>query len=343
MEKVFTLTQIFENRMSTNKELQDRFSGCLLGAMIGDVVGAAVEAETPQYICKKYPYIDDILKEDLIPDFAQPWKFGCFTDDTQTIIAVAKWILNGNLDGESLLQQFAANFDEWRRYGPSMHKIITYIPHITNKNKLSTLVFPEGSFGNNAVVRIPAIALRFCKNYDKLVQVTKISSLTTHSHRLAVQGAVLHAIALMFTINTPVNTSPQRILMPLRATLDHFSTYHQSIEEYQSALQHIDRGLQNDKPTAAMREILGNDITAQRSFPIAVYAFLANPHSFRDCITAAVYLGGDTDSIACMAGALSGAFLGKKAIPQQWLDCVREKSFSIEEMQEVALEIFRKI
>ena len=329
--------------MTTSAEWQDRFSGCLLGAMIGDVIGAAVEAETHQYIRKKYPSIDDIIKEDLIPDFARPWKFGRFTDDTQTIIAVTKWILEGNLSGENLLQHFATNFDEWRRYGPSMHKIITHIPQITNKNKLSTLVFPEGSFGNNAVVRIPAIALRFCKNYDKLIQVTKIASLTTHSHRLAVQGAVLHAIALMFVLNTPTTTSPKRILNPLRVALQHFTTYHQSIEEYQNALQQITTGLDEGKSTFSMRKILGNDITAQRSFPIALYAFLENAHSFKNCITAAIYLGGDTDSIACMAGALCGAFLGKKAIPQKWLECVKEDRFSVEEMDKMGQEIFRQV
>jgi ADP-ribosylglycohydrolase len=35
-------------------------------------------------------------------------------------------------------------------------------------------------------------------------------------------------------------------------------------------------------------------------------------------VRAAILMGGDTDTIAAMAGALSGAFLGASAIPEQW-------------------------
>ena len=40
----------------------------------------------------------------------------------------------------------------------------------------------------------------------------------------------------------------------------------------------------------------------------------------------AIAMGGDTDTIACMAGALSGAFLGAAAIPATWREMVEDSA-----------------
>jgi poly(ADP-ribose) glycohydrolase ARH3 len=52
--------------------------------------------------------------------------------------------------------------------------------------------------------------------------------------------------------------------------------------------------------------------------PAALAASLSNLDSFTETVTFAVALGGDTDTIASMAGALSGAYLGEEAIPPLW-------------------------
>jgi ADP-ribosylglycohydrolase len=48
-------------RQSPGAPLQEKFSGCLLGGMIGDVIGAAVEAESSGYIRKTFQNLDQIL------------------------------------------------------------------------------------------------------------------------------------------------------------------------------------------------------------------------------------------------------------------------------------------
>jgi ADP-ribosylglycohydrolase len=56
--------------------LQDRFRGCLLGATVGDVVGAVVEAESPQYIAKTFRSVDDILLTGTVEEFTGPaWQW----------------------------------------------------------------------------------------------------------------------------------------------------------------------------------------------------------------------------------------------------------------------------
>jgi poly(ADP-ribose) glycohydrolase ARH3 len=64
--------------------------------------------------------------------------------------------------------------------------------------------------------------------------------------------------------------------------------------------------------------VLGNGIAADEAVPAALYAFVRHVASFADAVTAAVRLGGDTDTIAAMTGALAGAFHGVDAIPDRW-------------------------
>lgn len=47
--------------------------------------------------------------------------------------------------------------------------------------------------------------------------------------------------------------------------------------------------------------------------------------NYRDCVLAAVNLGSDTDTTACVAGALAGAFYELEDIPDEWLDALRGK------------------
>ncbi len=53
---------------------------------------------------------------------------------------------------------------------------------------------------------------------------------------------------------------------------------------------------------------------------------LVNTGSYAECVLAAVNLGRDTDTTACVAGALAGAFYGYGAIPAEWLEVLRGKN-----------------
>src|SRR3954451_25214858 len=99
--------------------LRDKFRGCLLGAAVGDVIGAVVEAESAGYIAATYRSVDDILAAGSVPEFAGPdWTVGRFTDDTQVMLCVAEWLLAGEAPSpQPLLARLAAAYEPWRRYG----------------------------------------------------------------------------------------------------------------------------------------------------------------------------------------------------------------------------------
>jgi poly(ADP-ribose) glycohydrolase ARH3 len=63
-----------------------------------------------------------------------------------------------------------------------------------------------------------------------------------------------------------------------------------------------------------MSSVLGTGVTAHEALPMALYCFLRHPASYADVIHQAVFIGGDTDTIASMAGNLAGAWLGADRI-----------------------------
>lgn len=62
---------------------------------------------------------------------------------------------------------------------------------------------------------------------------------------------------------------------------------------------------------------MGNEIEALHSVPTAIASFALTPESFETTISNVVFLGGDTDTLAAMAGALSGAYLGVDRLPRR--------------------------
>lgn len=66
-------------------------------------------------------------------------------------------------------------------------------------------------------------------------------------------------------------------------------------------------------------DLLGNDISAQESVPASIFTFISCSHlNFVESLTNAYTLGGDTDTIGTMVGALAGAHFGYTSIPQEW-------------------------
>ena len=72
-------------------------------------------------------------------------------------------------------------------------------------------------------------------------------------------------------------------------------------------------------------------------YPRQYTAFSGDP-TLRDAVLFALGLGGDTDTIASMSGAIVGAYLGVDGIPQQWIEGVE----GVTRMTELANSMFQK-
>ena len=325
----------------TTPPLQSKFRGCMLGTMIGDVIGAVVETESPQYIAQQYGTIEAILLENEIPQLSEPkWEVGHFTDDTQMSIAVAEWLLSDpERRPERLLELFANHHENWRRYGPGCARILSLVPEYRdNWQALGTIMFPQGSYGNGSAMRVAPIGLRFHDELNALLETAILSSKTTHSHPLALQGAVLQACAVATALRIE-NIDPTRFVHTLRVALDKFTDMSVDTEDFNRAFDVIEEAIQLKAPADEVSTIIGTGIEVYEAVPMAVYCFLSNMKSFEAAIHDAVFIGGDTDTIASMTGAMAGAYHGEAAIPSAWIDAVREPQYTPDEMRRLADEL----
>ena len=127
------------------------------------------------------------------------------------------------------------------------------------------------------------------------------------------------AIALAVAEDPAVPLNRQTFLSSLMNFTSQ-DVYRAKIAKFSSLLEHAD-----DKETVVRG--LGHGIEAFNSVPTSIFAFLSHSHDFASTIIYAISLGGDTDTIASMAGAISGAYLGIDAIPQEWIARLENKDY----------------
>jgi poly(ADP-ribose) glycohydrolase ARH3 len=130
----------------------------------------------------------------------------------------------------------------------------------------------------------------------------------THTHPEGIDGAVLQAVAVGYLLAS----EPQRQLDPegMAATLRRYL----QTAAFQSRLSQLLDLLAGGGDAGE----LGTGIEARNSVATALYCQLHQPDSFPAAVSAAISLGGDTDTITAMTGALAGARLGASAIPARW-------------------------
>jgi len=87
-------------------------------------------------------------------------------------------------------------------------------------------------------------------------------------------------------------------------------------------------------------ETLGNGIEAHLSVPAAVYAFTAHYDSFSEAVRFAIHLGGDTDTIAAMTGAIAGALHGASGIPPNWREAMEDSDLGRDYVLTLADRLF---
>jgi poly(ADP-ribose) glycohydrolase ARH3 len=294
--------------MTPSHSLEDRFAGALLGTMVGDQLGASFEGQPPE-----------IVAELLAPDIesaAQAIRRCSYTDDTQMMIGVAESLVERRgFDAEHMAQRFAANYEPHRGYGAGTHQVLAALRAGHPWHDVATLVFPDGSFGNGAAMRVAPVGVLLHHDLNELRHVAEGSAAITHAHPLGIEGAALQAGAVALA----ARSDPGRFDAP--AFLEQLQGFlRPDADEYLRRLRSISQLLATSSTIDEVAKQLGTDIRAHGSVPAAIYAFLAHHESFSAAVIHAVRLGGDTDTIGAMTGAIAGALHGARAIPSEWVD-----------------------
>src|SRR5262249_43366198 len=88
--------------------------------------------------------------------------------------------------------------------------------------------------------------------------------------------------------------------------------------------------------------VLGNSLEAHRSVVTAIACFAVSPRSYEGVVARALSLGNDTDTLAAMAGALSGAHLGRGALPPALLAHLEDGAKGRTYLEELACRLFER-
>jgi poly(ADP-ribose) glycohydrolase ARH3 len=301
--------------------LKSKFLGCLVGTAVGDALGAGWEGR-------------GMSRSEDIVSLAERLEQLIYTDDTHMTIGIAESLIESKgFDGEHMAQTFIKNYqaEPWRGYGPGPPRIFGMIKSGEAWYSAANRLYRGGSFGNGSAMRVAPVGLLYSRNLEKVREIAYQSSSITHSHELGREGAALQACAVALALNTPSDEDidKEAFLVKLQNFIRN-QLYKEKVAQIKELLGEQDK--------ARVVTVLGNGIEAPRSVPTAIYCFLRQPQSYKDTVIYAISLGGDTDTIAAMAGAISGAYLGIEAVSSEWRAKLENREY-IEAMAEKLWQI----
>ena len=206
-----------------------------------------------------------------------------FTDDTVLTVAVASAIL-GDRDFAESIKRFAQRHPR-AGYGGSFRKWMWSLENT-----------PYNSFGNGSAMRVSPVGFAF-DSVDDVLLYAKRSAEVTHNHPEGIKGAQATALAVFMARNGETKAA-------IRAEIIGRFGYD------------LHRSLDNIRPDYRF------DVSCQGSVPEAIIAFLESS-SYMDAVKNAISLGGDADTMACIAGGIAQAYY--RQIPETIVEKVLEK------------------
>ena len=241
------------------------------------------------------PYEFDMGKKS--KDFPLFSEDSTFTDDTVMTIAIAGALLTTPREKKIIQMRLIHGMQRYGRLFPYAGYGSMFRQWLASDNPE-----PYGSYGNGSAMRVSAVAWR----YNSLQTVRRVARWTaeiTHNHPEGIKGAEATASAIF--------------LARTGRTKAEIKSYIEENFGYD-----LSRTCDEIRPGYYHKE------SCQETVPEAITAFLEG-ESFEDVIRTAVSLGGDCDTLTCIAGSIAEGFYGvPEELKQECLnrlpDCLRE-------------------
>jgi ADP-ribosylglycohydrolase len=225
-------------------------------------------------------------------DFQLFDQYSRFTDDTVLTIAIADAILN-QTDYAKSLKYFGRKYPD-AGYGGAF---IEWIFEPETK--------PYNSWGNGSAMRVSPIGFAFSM-VETVLSEAKKSAEVSHNHPEGIKGAQAAALAIFLS---RTGESKENIRKEISERFGY----------------NLKRTIDDIRPDYRF------DVSCQGSVPEAIIAFL-DSDNYEDAIRKAISLGGDSDTLACIAGGIAQAFYTKipkeivievrRRLPQEFLEII---------------------
>lgn len=217
-----------------------------------------------------------------------------FTDDTVCSIAVADALIH-NYPFDECLKRWCRKYPR-AGYGGKFRNWIFF-----------DLKGPYNSWGNGSAMRVSPVGA-YSGSWMQAMDLARFSAEVTHNHPEGIKGAQATAVAINLALT---GSSKEEIKAALEEIFDY----------------DLSRRYDDIQPQYRF------EVSCQKSVPESIIAFLES-HDYESAIRKAVAFGGDSDTMAAIAGGIAAAFYGE--IPQHILDeCLRRLP---DEMKDVISE-----
>jgi ADP-ribosylglycohydrolase len=289
-----------DNAMLHDLAFRHRALGAVIGSAVGDALGAPFEFGKPREYAKRFPRpvvggIGEMIGN-------QVWEPGEFTDDTQMAIVQAESILaRGGIDGADLFTRFQVWAADAQDVGAQTRAVLESDLPWDGAARSCYQRKPNNSAGNGSLMRATPTAVRCAAaSADETVDAARQTSSVTHGDPAAGWGTALFHLMIRAALR---GHDPFAALDAALADLPSDQARYRDMLD--PAWQPANTTLTNGTVWTCLAQ--------------AVWAVRTNADSFADAVTAAIDLGGDTDTVAAVAGALAGARVGIQGIPSRWI------------------------
>lgn len=325
--------------MTSAAERLNRIHGALVGAAIGDALGAATELRTAGQIRKLFGGEVTSFRTPPPDTFARGRTPGTVTDDFSQAWYLARAIVDraGELTTgtgrEAALAWWAD--DRYREFaGPTTRRAIARLRGEPVEEPY--FLYRGGEATNGAAMRIGpvgCVARSAGQAIDGAIEV----SLATHDNHLAAAAAAVVAAGVAAGVNggsppsghgwaDPVVDACLSAARPAEARaieLTHEVAGASLAARTELAVQLARSSSGLAEATVRIADLIGTGLRANEAVPAAVGILAAAPDAF-SAVVAAVNAGDDTDTVATIVGSLAGAAAGAGAFPADLAHTVDE-------------------
>lgn len=300
--------------------MDSRFSrayGALAGLALGDALGMPTQAMSPQQIQTVYGHVTGLVDGDKSQPYAPGMAAGSVTDDTEQALLIASLLLKGHGSGLNLdASEFSHALLAWEDsmiergsldlLGPSTKAALERVR--AGENPLR--VGGEGTT-NGAAMRVTPIGIAASTSDRQLFADAVWSSCqVTHATRQGFQSAALVAAAVSLGIDAGAADVTDLLwkAVAFARSLPERGAWSPDPDVVAATRRALKLAAQPSSSLEWLAEQIGTSVASAQAIPMA-FALLARDPSPRALLQAA-NLGGDTDTIGAIAGAILGASLG---------------------------------
>jgi ADP-ribosylglycohydrolase len=302
--------------------VEDRLEGAFLGLALGDALGFVVEAAPPEVASS---YVQDWLLTGRAGERAHPnFPFGQYSDDTQLARALLLGVRDaGGWDPAAFAHRVAELFRAGRDVGAGPGTRAAAL-RLIGGSGWETSGTPAPYAGNGSAMRVAPLGVLFGADGAMLRSAAVTQSWVTHQDHRCAGGSVAVAGAVALAMR-PGPLDRPAFLAELAELVAPESTEVAAVVRGLEAWAHL--------PAAAAAAYLranrldpahtdpwrGISAFVLPSLAWSLYAFLGSPDDYWTTVCTAIAVGGDTDTMAAMAGGIAGARAGAHALPRHLL------------------------